>query len=574
MNIKLDAKINNFIDSNGSLNRKYIFKCDRSGTLSIVKRNSILTFFGRLFSSWSGSSYQLEVIRKKFGDKIQPVNNEEQRVIRALNNRITRYNKKHSSNLSLINITQTKIQNKLSPLIATPLPPSNLPSEPPKSSASSLPPKEKNIENIDPITNMEIEKGEPLILVNNVRFSADSLARYMMTNKNDNFFTRSDGTQVIIWRNQEEYLDILNRLLPLLKDPELIQQIQVRIEGYPLAKGLIDDFNRLHPDFSFGSLLACLYAKMSDSGVLGANFITGNQGEGFNAYYRLRNCLPEKMMKVIFPFYAYSPGDPNCIGSASRVLSSQISRLELLDLSKASKINAERALDKDIEPYILWFEERFLVAPPVSVTEDISRIGPITSMKAIQFVEDGNINIGLRYVSMEAGTDLATSFAIALMEKFEKSPLSFSKAQPMIANILNGTLPTDEKKRVVKRTIEELVATHANLELLKEACNGDRSLFRAIRKAAFPDKDYGWWDTPPDEVIWAQVEKNPDLIRPFLTIDNPNLVSIVVKQFFGVEIPVSELSEGNAFRQGGSEFPQVMFDKRDKQFKLLLSVIP
>jgi hypothetical protein len=42
---------------------------------------------------------------------------------------------------------------------------------------------------IDPITDLEFEEGERLILISNHQFGVNTLARYMITNKNDNIVT-------------------------------------------------------------------------------------------------------------------------------------------------------------------------------------------------------------------------------------------------------------------------------------------------------------------------------------------------------------------------------------------------
>jgi hypothetical protein len=318
----------------------------------------------------------------------------------------------------------------------------------------------------DPITQMPFEPEDKIVVINNISFSAETLAYYLMTSANDHSYMTSNDTEVSIWKTPAEYLAILEQLLPLIKNPVAIKEIQIRLEGYPLAKALIQEFNQAHPAFSFSHLLECLYQQMHHRGnAQGADGMTDEQIDGFDAYYELRSCLPEKIVKIIFPFYAYAPGDPSCIGSASRVLKKQIERLTLLGLHQVPTISLQEALDKKIKPYIRWFKEKF--APPaLPIVTQTHWAGTITSEKATQIVIDVTVPVTLHSITL--GQEAEDGFAGALMEKFRRNQTLFLKIKHPISDLLQKELPETEKKQAMKSLLQNLIsAPHDPLQRLK-----------------------------------------------------------------------------------------------------------
>jgi hypothetical protein len=394
----------------------------------------------------------------------------------------------------------------------------------------------------------------------------------------------NSSSKINIWNNKTEYLNLLNQLFLQLENDELKKEIQLRIEGYPLAEALINDFNREHPDFSFGDLLSCLYEKMNKTAILGASYMTNEQNEGFTAYYRLRNSLPENIIKIIFPFYAYDPGDPNCISSASRVLKSQIDRLNRLNFHTNSLIPSEQALKIDVTPYINWLEKKLspLIAPTISEATELHWTGrERISLKAYQYFTFEPINITLQYVELKDGEDVLDAFALALIEKFKRDEASFSNASPEITVILRNMLNVDEKKEAIKNMLRELNSKPLDLNTLKIFCKADRDLFRSIRGEFFRNAYQIQIGLVQDEQVWEELEKKPDLIRNYLNVmresldkDLPSAITVMIQSFLNIEIPLSKCHQGKiqVIFKGTGAAPHVMFDERDDQFKLLVGV--
>lgn len=426
---------------------------------------------------------------------------------------------------------------------------------------------------IDPITQMPLGPEDKLVVINNVRFSAETLAYYLVTNSNDHSLVNPDKSEIQIWKTHTEYLAVLQQLLPLIQNPVSIQEIQMRLDGYPLAKALIDEFNQAHPNFSFSHLLECIYQRMKQSSTQGANNMTDEQEEGFEAYYQLRSSLPEKIVKIIFPFYAYDPGDSQCIRSASGVLKKQIGRLTLLGLIQPPSLSSkEEAFNQEIKPYIRWFTEKFTSPAAVQTCEQTHWAGTLTSEKAEQGVINVTIHITLRHVTLTQGADYLDGFASALMEKFQKNKTPFLSIQHPISVLLQQEMPESEKKQAIKTQLQQLInAQHNPLQRLKEICKLDREIFRSMREnlqAQLP-RD------PKDDVVWARIEQNSALISSTLKENEPLCLHLLIKQALGIEISFStcwksKYSSSLVF-SGMGDFPQVMHDLRDKSFKLLLS---
>lgn len=420
---------------------------------------------------------------------------------------------------------------------------------------------------VDPITQVPFEPGDKLIVINNVQFCAETLAHYLVKNRNDSVVLLEDRSRITLWKNSTEYLALLNNLLPLIKDTALIQGIQMRIDGYPLAKALIQEFNNKYPDFSFMHLLEDIFQKMHQTGGVGASFMTDNQKEGFHAYYRLRNCLPEKIATIIFPFYAYDPGDPYCISSASRVLRGQIERLTLLDLGHST--SSQEAIKCQIEPYIQYFEGQ---VPSPTLTSQTHWAGTITSVPAKQRVIDVAISVTLRYIPLHQGADIYDGFAFALMEKFPKNEMPSLSIQHPISALLKNKMAESRKRKKIKNHLKKL-EPQDSLQLLKTICAIDRDIFRGLREKVQNQLP----SNPKDDAVWAEIEKNPSLISSTLeqSKDTYPYLQGLIQQTLGIEIPVSICWERHsdtslAFISTG-DFPQVMRDERDGSFKLLLS---
>jgi hypothetical protein len=421
----------------------------------------------------------------------------------------------------------------------------------------------------DPITQMPFEPEDKIVTINNIQFSAETLAYYLVKSANDHSYKTPNGTEVSIWKTPAEYLGILEQLLPLITKPVSIEEIQMRLEGYPLAKALIQEFNQAHPTFSFSNLLECLYQQMHHRGnAQGANSMTNEQQDGFDAYYQLRSCLPEKIVKIIFPFYAYDPGDRQCIGSASRVLKKQIERLTLLGLNLAPAISPKEALDQKIKPYIRWFNEKF--APPALPTVTQTHwAGTITSEKAKQTAIDVTVSVTLHSITL--GQEAEDGFAGALMEKFRRNQTLFLKIKHPISDLLQKELPETEKKQAMKSLLQNLIsAPHDPLQRLKEICKLDREIFRSMREQLEGQLP----SNPKDPDVWARIEKRPELISSSLEANKHLCLYLLIKQTLGIEIPASicwKGYSGSLVFTGPGDFPQVMHDLRDKSYKLLLS---
>lgn len=424
---------------------------------------------------------------------------------------------------------------------------------------------------IDPVTGMEIEDTAKQILIKGIPFSADTLAYYMITSNTDDIVTRSDTSKVIIWESSVEYLSVLNRLLPLVQGTNLEKEIQLRVEGYTLAKELINDFNNEHPDFHFSDLLESMLKKMQATINMGASYMSDAQIEGFNAYYKLRNFLPEKIMKIIFPFYAYDRDDPYCISTASRVFHQQIARIAQLGLTEKSLISSEKALKHDIEPYIAWFEKK--IPPPLTLKKEEEHwAGPISSLKAIQLIDSSvSINITLRYAAFES-EDALDCFAMAIIEKFRIAKDSCTPDSKLF-EILTTELSINDKKEAIKNSLQVMSLNSQGVEALKEICRFDRNVFRELRDKLYPGMSL--FNMPTDENVWNRIEQSPDLIASCTNLANPRWISFLVKKSLGVDIPVSkywyETTHSLVYYKGRGEFPQVMEGGEDKKFKLLLS---
>lgn len=432
-------------------------------------------------------------------------------------------------------------------------------------------------EKTDPITQLPFEPEDKLIVLHNTRFCAETLTSYLVTNKSDHEFVTPNRTKITLWKNTTEYLDLLEQLLPLIKDPVSITAIQMRIEGYPLAKTLVQEFNLAHPNFSYSDLLECLLQKMQSISLGGANYISPYQEKGFDAYYRLRNCLPENIVKIIFPFYAYHPGDSQCISSASRVLKQQIERLALLDLAQTPAIRSDEALNHQVQPYIEWFEKRFASPAQRSTTSQTHWAGTIATENAKQLVGGISIPVSipvtLHYITFNQEADAYDRFTIALMEKFRKNETLFVNRQHPISVLLQEEMSEDEKRQKIKRCLKTIVEErkYDPLQLLKNLCANDRNIFRSMRNKLQNQLQAD----PDDDAVWAKIEQHPSLINSCLEENNHLCLKGVIELTLKIEIPVSRCWKSdhsdNFIFQGTGDFPQIMYDQRDKSYKLLLS---